>query len=132
VTYVLPLILALLTAREGDLVLLENPEAHLHPRAQSRLARFCAKAAAAGIQVVLETHSDHVLNGVRVAVHAGQVPPEDLSILFFRGPTAPPGDVFLRIPIDRRGRLENWPSGFFDETDHLLDRLMRPVSRDES
>lgn len=126
VTYVLPLILSLLTARAGDVVLFENPEAHLHPRAQARLARFCAKAAAAGIQVILETHSDHVLNGVRVAVHAGQIPPDDVSILFFGGPSAQPGEVFSQIRVDRRGRLDQWPTGFFDETDQLLDRLLEP------
>ncbi|WP_437533333.1 AAA family ATPase [Sorangium sp. KYC3313] len=126
VTYVLPLILTLLMASAGDTVLFENPEAHLHPRAQARLARFCAKAAAAGIQVILETHSDHVLNGARVAVHSGQIAPEDVSILFFGGPSAPPGEVFSQIRVDRRGRLDQWPAGFFDETDHLLDRLLEP------
>lgn len=126
------MILALLTAKAGDIVLLENPEAHLHPRAQARLARFCAKAASAGIQVILETHSDHVLNGVRVAVHGGQIPPEDVSILFFGGPSAPPGEIFSHIRVKRSGQLDQWPEGFFDETNHLLDRLLEPQGKDAS
>ena len=127
VTYALPLILALLTAKVGDIVLLENPEAHLHPRAQARLARFCAKAAAAGIQVIIETHSDHVLNGIRVAVHGAQIAPADVSILFFGGPSAAPGEIFSHITVNRSGQLSEWPAGFFDETDHLLDRLLEPT-----
>jgi predicted ATPase len=126
-TYALPMIIAILTASAGDVVLLENPEAHMHPRAQARIARLCAKAAAAGIQMILETHSDHIVNGVRVAVHAGQIPPEDVSILFFGGPTAEPGKVFSHIRVNRQGRLDDWPAGFFDETDNLLDRLLAPV-----
>jgi len=127
VTYALPLVIAILTAHEGDVVLLENPEAHLHPRAQARLGRLCAKAAAAGVQVVVETHSDHVLNGARVAVHAGIISPDDVSILFFNGPMADEDALVTHIRTDRAGRLDQWPHGFFDEGDHLLDRLLEPI-----
>ena len=61
--YALPLIVALLSVRGDDLVMIENPEAHLHPGGQTRVAELAARAAATGAQVVLETHSDHVLAG---------------------------------------------------------------------
>lgn len=70
-TYVLPVVIACLTAQPGALLLLENPEAHVHPQGQSAVARLTCAAAAAGTQVIVETHSDHILNGVRLAVKRG-------------------------------------------------------------
>jgi predicted ATPase len=126
VTYVLSVILAVLTAQKDDVVMIENPEAHLHPRAQSRLAQFLfVQAAIAGIQIVLETHSDHVLNGIRVAVHAAEIAPEDVSILFFDGASTEPGKVAKRIGVTKHGRIDDWPEGFFDETEKLLGALLR-------
>jgi predicted ATPase len=61
-------VVACLAASPGSLLLLENPEAHLHPRGQTAMAELIARTAAAGAQVIVETHSDHVLNGVRLAV----------------------------------------------------------------
>ena len=83
-TYALPLIVATLMSAPGALLLIENPEAHLHPRAQIKLTELLARAAAHGVQVVLETHSDHVLNGLRLAVHGGHIPPEKALVHFFR------------------------------------------------
>ncbi len=82
-TYVLPVITAILGAHRGDLLLIENPEAHLHPAAQCAVVRLCALAAQNGIQLLIETHSDHFLNGVRVAVKQSEIAPEETSILFF-------------------------------------------------
>ena len=62
-SYALPVIVALLAVEEDDLVMIENPEAHLHPAGQTKLAELAARAAASGAQVVLETHSDHILDG---------------------------------------------------------------------
>ncbi|TOF00700.1 hypothetical protein CGJ31_23900, partial [Vibrio parahaemolyticus] len=58
-SYVLPIVLALLVTKPDGLVIIENPEAHLHPRGQSYLGRLIALAAQAGVQVIVETHSDH-------------------------------------------------------------------------
>lgn len=66
-TYTLPIVTAVLMAKPGDLLLMENPEAHLHPSAQVNLGFMFAKAVANGVQIVVETHSDHIINGVRLA-----------------------------------------------------------------
>lgn len=80
---VLPIFAACLGAKPGDLLLIENPEAHLSPSGQSEMGIFLARTAAAGIQVILETHSDHVLNGVRRAVKEKIIDEDRVAIHFF-------------------------------------------------
>src|SRR5262249_29200794 len=66
-SYALPILVAGLLAPVGGLLIVENPEAHLHPAGQSKLGRFLARVAGGGVQIIVETHSDHVLNGIRLA-----------------------------------------------------------------
>ncbi|MEV6009162.1 DUF3696 domain-containing protein [Streptomyces sp. NPDC051976] len=121
-TYVLPVVVACLTARPGSLVLLENPEAHLHPQGQTQMAALAAAAAAQGAQVIMETHSDHVINGVRLAVKQGRLTPEQAVFHYFRGDGT--GTEVVTPRIDADGMLDQWPSGFFDELENTLDQLI--------
>ena len=137
ISYVLPVLVALLTSIREDIVIIENPEAHLHPRGQAEMGNLIARAAAYGIQVFVETHSDHVINGVRVAVKNGIVKPEDVNIAFFERKgheiTAEDGtkhkeyyaDV-RNIQIDKTGSLSEYPEDFMDEWNNQLMRLMKP------
>ncbi len=125
VSYVLPVIVALLKAKKGDLLIIENPEAHLHPKGQRQIGELAAKAAANGVQIIMETHSDHVLNGVRLAVKQKKIQPEQVGIHYFgvyeengiwkHEKTSP--------EILEDGSLTNWPEGFFDEWDKAIDLL---------
>lgn len=130
-TYTLPILVAVLSAAPGALLLLENPEAHLHPRGQARMGELLALVASTGVQIILETHSDHVLNGVRVAVHDGKLKPERVRLHFFeRKDTGERAIHQLISPrMDRDGRIEPWPAGFFDEWDAALDKLLAPGKR---
>jgi predicted ATPase len=128
ISYTLPVLLALLGAQEHSLVLLENPEAHLHPRGQLAMGRLLAHAAAAGVQVVAETHSDHVLNGVRLEIKRGILAPESARVHYF---TRAAEDIrtvhrVFSPRIDRNGRIDEWPEGFFDQWDLALDELLSP------
>jgi predicted ATPase len=125
-SYTLPVIVALLASKAGDLVLLENPEAHLHPRGQMAVGSLMARAAAAGVQVVCETHSDHLLNGVRLAVKEGILEPERLHLHYFSR-THDGERIVHRIDsprINGDGRIDRWPPGFFDQWDIALERLL--------
>jgi len=123
-SYTLPVLVAVLSSSSGDLVLMENPEAHLHPQGQVALGRLFALAASGGIQLLVETHSDHILNGVRVAVKDGCIAGEDVRIHFFQR-NHPGGQHFVESPrVDKDGRIDNWPEGFFDQTEHLLMGLI--------
>ena len=83
-TQSLPIVVAALSAAKGGLILVENPEIHLHPSGQALMGHFLAQVARAGIQVIVETHSDHVLNGVRRAVKEKDLYSDQVAIHFFR------------------------------------------------
>jgi predicted ATPase len=121
-TYALPIVVACLTATRESLILLENPEAHLHPKGQTRMAALISAAAVTGAQLVVETHSDHVLNGVRIAVKRGELQPQDAVIHFFRGNGS--GVEVISPRVDKDGMLAQWPEGFFDEWENSLDELL--------
>ena len=124
-SYVLPVVLALL-AEPGTLCLIENPESHLHPRGQTKLGELAARAAKAGVQVFVETHSDHFMDGVRIAVRDGLIEPEDVAFHYFERQG---GKAVVSSPqVDADGRLSEWPAGFFDQHEENLVRLLAPRS----
>ena len=121
-SYAFPVILQLLAAQAGDVIIIDSPEAHLHPQAQSRMGRLLATFAAAGVQVLVETHSDHVLNGARLAVADRVIAASDLGLLFFAGASSSTHGVTVPS-IDENGRIDAWPEGFFDQMDNDVARL---------
>ncbi|CDZ72571.1 Putative ATP-dependent endonuclease (OLD family protein) [Neorhizobium galegae bv. orientalis] len=121
-TYAFPILVALLAAQPGDVLVIDSPEAHLHPQAQSRMGRMLATFAAAGVQLLVETHSDHVLNGARLAVRDRIIDAEDLGLLFFAGASSDSHGV-TSPRLDRDGRIDEWPEGFFDQGDKDVSRL---------
>lgn len=124
-TYVLPVIVAILSAKPGDLLIIENPEAHLHPKGQARIGRLIALGSQSGIQIVVETHSDHVLNGIRIAAKASEIDADKVVINFFkRSEKVAGGSDVINPKVDADGRLNLWPRGFFDEWENSLDSLL--------
>lgn len=121
-TQVLPIVIAALSVRLEDILLVENPEVHLHPAGQALMGQFLADVARAGIQVVLETHSDHVLNGIRRSVKGGRLKPDQVAIHFFRPRSAMAPQVLSPI-LDRSGNIDSWPEGFFDQFDKDMNHF---------
>lgn len=124
-SHILPIITACLVAEAGNVLLIENPEVHLHPAGQAMVGHFLALAAASGVQVLLETHSDHVLNGVRRAVRDGMLTPDQAKIHFFmpRPQTEKAPPQVTTITVNEKGGLDAWPEGFFDQFDKDLSFL---------
>lgn len=116
-SYAFPLIVALLAARKDQLVVIDSPEAHLHPRAQSRMGEMLAQFANAGVQLLVETHSDHVLSGARLAVRHKALIADDLAIHFFSGAQEDSGNGIVSPTVHSDGRLSDWPEGFFDQAE---------------
>ncbi len=126
VSYALPIIVAGLLMKPGGLLIVENPEAHLHPAGQSRLGRYLGRVAGNGAQVIVETHSDHVLNGIRLAtVEDETVASDDVLVHFFGQESDEP----TPIDLTARGGLTTWPEGFFDQIETDLGRLARAKRR---
>lgn len=125
ITYVLPVVVALVSAHPGDIILIENPEAHIHPKGQRMLGELMAAAGAGGVQIITETHSDHILNGIRIAVKKKQISTEKTGIFFFYKDIK---DEYRhkvkKLALDENGRFDEWPEGFFDEWDNALLELL--------
>jgi predicted ATPase len=133
ISYILPIITAVVSAKPGSFILLENPEAHLHPRGQRRMGELLALAATNDVQIIVETHSDHFLNGVRLAVHSQKVSPEQVALHYFqREPASHSIRAKVTSPkLDSKGRIDQWPDGFFDENEKALrELLLPPVTND--
>jgi predicted ATPase len=133
ISYTLPIIVAALASTPGTIILIENPEAHLHPKGQVKMGELLALAASGGVQVVIETHSDHVLNGIRLAVHGGKLDPKDVQLHYFQRQKKE-GQAVTEVispKIDRNGRIDRWPDGFFDEWDNSLEILLEPAVKGE-
>lgn len=130
--YTLPIIVTTLISTvqkaknpEKDIILcIENPEAHLHPRGQTELGVFLSLAASCGLQIIVETHSDHLINGVRIAVKDKQLDPADAIIHFFEYSPSEEQSKHYPIFIEERGVIDHWPEGFFDENEKNLLRLL--------
>ena len=122
-TYAFPILVAGLCADQRQVLIVDSPEAHLHPRGQSRMGQFLAQAAA-GPQLIVETHSDHVLNGIRLALRDGVIAPDDVAIHFFNPPTLQGGvPQVVTVSTDRNGNLSHWSEGFFDQIEKDLANL---------
>ena len=118
-SYAIKLLIMCLTANPGDLLLIENPERHLHPGAQSRVASLLAFMAARGVQIVVETHCEHLINRIRYEIYKKQLPGKD-AIIHYK-PSAQESFETLHVNerghfCDNTGREKPFPNGFFDST----------------
>jgi len=121
-SYILPIIVSGLIAKEGEVLIVENPEAHLHPKAQHELTLFLAKVASIGVQVFIESHSEHILNAVRISTlqNFNILKNNDISILYFKNiknEENVKNEQFVQIPVLENGEINSWLDGFFDQTD---------------
>ena len=129
-TSALPIITALLAAKKGDLVIIENPESDLHPKGQSKMGELIARVAQAGVQVIIETHSDHILNGISVAVHDNLLSNELLNVCFFHKPNGKMNTEMEKIEVAPTGHLQTRHlrhkgiEGFFDQANKDLDIIL--------
>lgn len=123
ISYSLAIVVAILSSKQGSLLLIENPEAHLHPRGQSKLTELMCLAASCGIQIVVESHSDHVFNGLRKALKSKILNPSQAKVHFFETTPKNVSNV-TEILLSDEGRVLNHQKGLFDQFDDDLDNLL--------
>lgn len=132
VSTVLPVLVALIQADPGQLVYIEQPELHLHPRAQWKLAQLLVQAANRGVRLVIETHSSLLLQGILTCVAKGEITPETVALHWF----ARDEEGVTRVKtadLDSEGRVGDWPVDFDDveleATNRYLDAVeLRPMA----
>jgi predicted ATPase len=124
ISYTLPVVAALLSAVPGSLIIIENPEAHLHVTAQSELARLISLVVAKGVQVIVETHSDHIVNGILVNIKQKTIPNENVVFYFFEMDQENFMTTTYRLDADEEGTMSNVPEGFFNQFEKDLDILV--------
>lgn len=123
ISYLLSIIVTCLLAGDGATVIIENPEAHLHPAAQSYIGRFLAQMSDAGQNILIETHSEHVVNGIRIYGLKKRIPAGNICINYFN--LTEDGTAVQRISLDEDMNIKNWPEGFFDQEEKDMMELRR-------
>lgn len=106
------------------ILLIENPEAHLHPQGQTKIAELIALATKNGVQIVVETHSDHFIDGIRLAVKERQIDCKDVALHYF-SKNEGQGTTVESPVLNENGKLSFWPEGFGDQMMINRARLAR-------
>mgnify|MGYP001765877704 CR=1 FL=1 len=112
ISQTLPVIVALLAAEPGQLVYVEQPEIHLHPRAQTAMAQILADAANRGVKVVVETHSSLLLLGIQSLVAEGKLSSERVKLHWFKRRPEDGVTEVVSADLDKSGAFGDWPEDF--------------------
>lgn len=115
VSQILPVLVALLCAKKAQPVYIEQPELHLHPKAQVQLAKIIAKAVNRGVLVIVETHSSLFLRGIQIEVVKGNLEKEKVSLNWFTQNNKNGETEISQAILDEYGAFGDWPEDF-DET----------------
>ena len=126
VSQVLPVLVALIATEPGRLVYIEQPELHLHPRAQVALAQVLADAAKRGVRVVVETHSSLLLLAVQTLVAEGDLSPELVKLHWFTRREDGITGVDS-VDLDEAGTYGEWPMDFDDVSLNVQSRFLDAV-----
>lgn len=123
-SYIISILIVCLASKKDDVIIIENPEIHLHPKAQSKLTEFFTFIANAGIQLIIETHSDHIFNGIRVSVNKKIISTDKISINFFDLDKESLLTKHTEIKLNEYGGVVKHIDGLFDQFDNDLDKLL--------
>lgn len=130
ITYILPVLVAILSSQEGELLIIENPESHIHPKGQSMIGKLLSMAAKAGAQVFIETHSDHIINGILISVSESNnrqiegIKASDVAINFIDRKKGSIASEIHTIEVQSNGRMSGMPEGFFDQYSKDLKKII--------
>lgn len=128
---ILPVIVAGYNLRHGSIFLVEQPEIHLHPRAQSELGDFFYHLYTRGIQSIVETHSEHLIMRIQRFIAEGKIAPHDVAVNYIDA--TPEGKQVVPLSLDKNGIFtRDWPHGFFEERlEEALELARAPLKRKE-
>ncbi|MDM8561177.1 DUF3696 domain-containing protein [Candidatus Parabeggiatoa sp. HSG14] len=107
---ILPIVVA--TFSQMDMLIFEAPEIHLNPSLHGALTDLFIEGANSGKQILVETHSEHVIYRLQRRIAEGQIAPKNVAIYYVR--RGAEGSITERLEMTQTGEIPNWPSGFFD------------------
>ncbi|PKO89783.1 MAG: hypothetical protein CVU18_02985 [Betaproteobacteria bacterium HGW-Betaproteobacteria-12] len=111
---VIPVLVAGLNSASGSTFIVEEPEIHLHPKAQAELGDFFLDLRKRGVQSIIETHSEHLIVRLQKHIASGELSPDDINVYYVN--PAPDGKELVKLELDKRGVFKtDWPGGFFPE-----------------
>jgi predicted ATPase len=128
---ILPVLGLCLSASPGDLILLEQPELHLNPGMQQKLADFLLVMSKTGRQIIVETHSEYLITRLRRNAATDSEDHKYFTIIFVER-DAKTGTSYRTVNVDEQGDLSEWPKGFFDHVAEDLRILMRKAAERQS
>ena len=124
VSQILPIIVLCLVSKPGELILLEQPELHLHPALQQKLADFFLEVTRSGRQIIVETHSEYLVTRLRLRTVQDPETSKQYQIVFAENDEEY-GTTYRPVEVDENGSLETWPEGFFDEASSDMEQLVQ-------
>lgn len=129
VSQVLPILVLSLLAEQGSTLIFEQPELHLHPRVQTRLADFFMSMTMLNKQCIVETHSEYLINRLRyqAAVSEGDQISKNVIIYFVEKPNE--FSIYRPIRINKFGVIKDWPLGFFDENEENAAKILKAAMK---
>lgn len=123
VSYLISILVLCLSSKQGDIMIIENPEIHLHPLAQSRVCEFLYYIASRGRQIFIETHSDHFFNAIRAGIATETMNPDKVQVNFISL-----DEEFCTkntvVEFGKRGKVLNPQKDLFDQFDNDLNRML--------
>lgn len=129
VSQILPILVMSFLAEKGNVIILEQPELHLHPKVQTRLADFFVSMNALGKQCIIETHSEYLINRLRYLVALSKDSRfEDNTIIYFVEKEDGHSN-YRPVTINNFGVIEDWPDGFFDESEKLASSIFKAAMK---
>ncbi|MCC5916085.1 MAG: DUF3696 domain-containing protein [Cryomorphaceae bacterium] len=126
ISYALHVVTALLSAKPRSLLIIENPESHIHPKGQAKLGELIALLAQNDVQIIIETHSDHIVNGIRVGVKEEKLSKDKAKLFYFNKIVEEQEQysAITDIVLDKNGTLSEYPENLLDEWTNQLAKLI--------
>jgi predicted ATPase len=124
---VLPILVQASAMESGDTLIIEQPELHLHPKAQVAFSTFVTEASKSGVKFIIETHSEHLLRGLQLNISNHELDPQkglkssNVKIYYFHRE-----DKITNMTLNQWGEIEGgWPEGFFDESYQISSQILK-------
>lgn len=123
ISYLISVLIMCLSSPENSVLVIENPEIHLHPSAQAKVCEFLYFIALSGRQLFVESHSDHIFNGFRAGIATGEMDKEKINMQFVSLNEECLTET-IRVEVGRMGRIENQRKDLFDQFDLDMNKMI--------